>query len=73
LQILLVAKAWILTSIANHKYEDVMKRFIISAFIVGVLSYSLTPVLAAPSDHDLKTTKGVTELHDEIQKKSGGQ
>jgi hypothetical protein len=50
-----------------------MKHFVIATFIVGLLSFSLTPVFAAPSDHDLKTTKGVTNLHEEIQRNSGGQ
>jgi hypothetical protein len=50
-----------------------MKRFIISTFISGLLCLSLAPAIAAPSDHDLKTTKGVTSLHDEIQRNSGGQ
>jgi hypothetical protein len=50
-----------------------MKRFIISTFIVGFLSYSLSPVLASPGDHDLKTNKGVTKLFEEIQQNSAGQ
>jgi hypothetical protein len=59
----------------NHlTQEDAMKRFIISTtFIVGLLSYSLSPALAAPSDHDLKTNKGVTKLFEENQQNSGGQ
>jgi hypothetical protein len=50
-----------------------MKRFIISTFIVGFLNLSSGSVFAAPSDHDLKTSKGVTKLFDEIQQNSGGQ
>jgi hypothetical protein len=48
-----------------------MKRFIISAFIIGLLNISLSPVIAAPSDHDLKTAKGVTKLFEESQQNSG--
>ncbi len=50
-----------------------MKRFIISTFVVGLLSFSLSPAFAAPSDHDLKTNKGVTKLFEEIQQNSSGQ
>jgi hypothetical protein len=50
-----------------------MKRFIISTFIIGLLSLSFSPAFAAPSDHDLKTSKGVTKLFEEIQQNSGGQ
>jgi hypothetical protein len=50
-----------------------MKRFITATFIAALLSYSLTPALAAPSDHDLKTSKGVTKLFEESQQNSGGQ
>jgi hypothetical protein len=34
-----------------------MKRLIISTFISSLLCLSLAPAIAAPSDHDLKTTK----------------
>jgi hypothetical protein len=66
----------ILWSILQHrksKQEVAMKRFIISIFIVGLLSLSLSPAFASPSDHDLKTEKGVKGLFDEIQQKSAGQ
>jgi hypothetical protein len=50
-----------------------MKQFIISALIIGLLSYSMHPVLAAPSDHDLKSDKGVRGLFEEIQQNSAGK
>lgn len=50
-----------------------MKNLIIATFIISMLSFSLTSAFAAPSDHDLKTDKGVTNLHEEIQSKSSGQ
>jgi hypothetical protein len=53
--------------------EVTMKRFIISTFIVSLLSLSLSPAIAAPGDHNLKTKQGVEKLYEEIQSNSGGQ
>jgi hypothetical protein len=36
-----------------------MKYFILSTLAAGLLTVSLTSSFAAPSDHNLKTSKGV--------------
>ena len=49
-----------------------MKRFIISAFVAALLSISLAPAFAAPSDHNLKTPDGIKKFWDEQGDRSGG-
>jgi hypothetical protein len=48
-----------------------MKRIIISAFVAAILSISLAPAFAAPSDHDLKTSEGVKKFWEDQGNRGG--
>jgi cytochrome b subunit of formate dehydrogenase len=49
-----------------------MRRIILSAFVFVLMTWSLAPAFAAPSDHNLKTNEGVKKFFEEQQNNSGG-